>query len=855
MEDDILSGKTFKVCLILFLLITFPKRADGQTSVNTALSGTVTDAVTREPMAGVAVSLENTTVGTITDAKGKYSIITSQTSYKLRFDFLGYEDEERVIVPGKRQTVNASMTPSSIMLNEVVVKPAKKSYRNKNNPSVDLIERVIRNKDLNRKENLGFYKFGKYDKIVFAVSNIGNNAKNIGLFKDFSFIFDNLDTTRQDGRKNLPLFLQETESDFYYRRNPRSTKEIINAEKTINFNEYIDPGGINAYLRYMYQNINIYDNEIFFLTNKFLSPIASSAPAFYRFFIQDTSDVEGTKCIRMFFEPRNKADFMFHGFLFITYDSSCAIKKLDISFNKGINIDWIKDVRINQTFSKVQDKAWILTQDDILIDFGLTPKLPGILGERSVSYNDYTINEPIPDSVFKGQLVEKREDMTKKSPGYWETVRNPPLKSFEKNIYSLVDTIKTIPSFRRKMDLIMLLTTSFYTRRKVEFGPVGSFLSYNPVEGYRLRFGGRTTPAFSNSIYFDSFIAYGFRDGLTKYNLTATYSIPHTTIYHFPVNSLKVSYKFDTSIPGMATEYYAPDNFFLSFRRGLNDKIYYNRTFLTEYLNELPDHFSYTIGYQLTKQSTGGNLHFIGSDTSSIREFTRINISEAYLNLRYAPNEEFYQGKLYRDPVPSKSPVLELNYTVGNKKIGNDYDYQKVRFSVSRRFYFSIVGYSDVQFEAGKIFGTVPYPYLFIHNANQTYIYDRFSYNMMNFLEFVSDKYAALNIDHSFNGFFFNKIPLLKKFRLREVATLKVLYGGVSNNNDPNLNNNLFRYPTDVNGVPLTYTLEKKPYIEASIGCSNIFRVLRVDIVKRFSYLSLPNSPSIGIRFKFKFDL
>jgi hypothetical protein len=843
----------FLISVLIGTMISIAINA--QTSVNTTLSGVVTDAKTKEPLPSVAVSLVNTTVGAYTDMNGKYSIVTSATSYKLKFDFLGYEDVEKVIIPGKKQVINVEMTPGSIMLNEVVVRPEKKAYRNKNNPSVELIDRVIQNKSLNRKESLDFYKYGKYDKVVFSISKIGDKAKDLGIFKDFRFVFDNTDTTREDGIINLPLFIHETQSDYFYRKNPQITKEIVNAEKTINFDEYVDLRGVNSYIRYLYQNINIYDNEIFFLTNKFLSPISSGAPTFYKYFIQDTTVVDSTRCIRMFFEPRNPADFLFHGFLFITNDSTCAIKKIDMSFNKGINIDWIKDVRIVQDFDKVQNKTWLLTRDEILIDFGINDKLPGMLGERSVSYNNYSINEPIADSIFKGQLIERKKDVTDKSDSYWTTVRNPPLKSFESNIYSIVDSAKKVRSFKRKMDIVMLLTSSYFTRKNIEIGPVGSFYSYNPIEGSRIKFGARTTPNLNKSLYLESYIAYGFKDNLPKYSLTATYALNHKTIYFFPLHTVKINYQFDTSVPGQELEYFAADNFFLSFRRGLNDKIYYNRTFRTEYLNELENHFSYTIGYNFTKQSPGGNLHFMPSDTTLKEEINFINISEVYLKLRYAPNEEFYQGKLFRHSIPSRFPVLEMRYTVGSKDLGNDYDYQKLQFSVSRRFYLSIVGYTDVELEAGKLFGTASYPYQFIHNANQTYVYQQYSYNMMNFLEFVSDRYVSLNIDHSFNGFFFNKIPLLKKLRLREIATLKVLYGGVSGNNDPYTNSGLIKYPVDENGVPLTYTLEKKPYVEASIGCSNIFRILRLDVVKRFTYLDNPNAPSIGVRVQIRLDL
>jgi hypothetical protein len=239
------------------------------------------------------------------------------------------------------------------------------------------------------------------------------------------------------------------------------------------------------------------------------------------------------------------------------------------------------------------------------------------------------------------------------------------------------------------------------------------------------------------------------------------------------------------------------------------------------------------------------------SDANSI---ARINMSEAYLTLRYAPHEQFYNGKLYRIPIANKYPIIQLQYNLGSKFLNNDYNYHNLRLSIAKRFYPSVLGYTDVIWEAGKVFGKVPYPLLFIHRANQTYSYQITSYNLMNFLEFVSDEYTSLNVDHCFNGFIFNKIPVLKRLKFREVMTCKVLYGGVSKTNDPNQQTGLFKFPADKDGNPITYTLEKEPYVEASVGISNIFRFFRVDLVKRLTYLDHPNVASTGIRARFKFD-
>lgn len=841
--------------LIVIIILSNCLSGYSQANYNTSISGKVIDAKTRAPLPFVSVILENTTAGTVTDKKGEYSILTSKTAYRITFSFIGYDSESRIVSPGKTQVINVELSSTSVELAEVKVKAGKKNYSNKNNPSVELIEKVIKHKSANRKESLDYYNYEKYEKIVFALSNVSYKFENLQVFSKFHFIFNNVDSSRIDGKVNLPLFVKETQSSWFYRKNPKAEKEIIHGEKTINFDEYIDSKGLTSNINYLYQNIDIYDNDIFFMSNKFLSPVALTAPILYRYYIQDTSLVENVRCIKLFFEPRNPADFLFHGFLYITDDSTYAIRKIDMSFNKKINIDWIKDVRIIQDFKEIDKNTWLISKDEIAVDFGVTKILPGVLGRRIVSYNDYSVNKPIADSIFRrpDKVVDK--NASDQNTIYWDSVRQPPIDKSERNLYTVVDSVKKIPAFRRRVNILVLLSTNFLDLGKFELGPDVSFLSFNPIEGTRFRFGGRTSPQFNKWIYFDGYMAYGTHDRQYKYNITTTYSLHGTSIYKFPVKSISLSYTYDTKIPGQELLYSGPDNIFYSFKRGINDKMVYNRTFGVGYMNEFENHFSFKLGYAFTREAPAGSLYFTANDTSRLASRVPfIQISEATLNLRFAPKEEFYQGKLYRSRVPSKYPVLSASFTFGSRSIGNDYNYQKLNLGISKRFYLSIIGYTDVIADAGIIFGKVPFPLLFIHNANQSYAYQPYTYNMMNFMEFVSDKYGSLLIDHSFNGFFLNKVPLIKKLKLREVASLKILYGGVSDRNNPSLQTSLFKFPSDVNGIPLTYTLGSKPYIEGSVGVSNLFRVLRIDLVKRITYLQNPNVASLGVRVQFKLD-
>jgi hypothetical protein len=842
----------------IFILIAFSAcfNTYSQISDKTVIKGLVVDAKTGQPISGVSVFLDRTTVGTITNSEGKYNIETNTKADKIDFSFLGYQTELRTLSEGKVQTINVNLKLSSISLDEVVIKPGKKSYKNKDNPAVALIEKVIKKKDFNNGKRFDYLEFKQYEKIQFALSNISKKLEEGSFLRKFRFVFDNIDTTKRIGKSVLPLYIKEELSDHYFRKDPLATKEIIRAEKTINLDEYLDKRGVSANLNYLYQNINIYDNQILFLTNTFMSPICNNAPVFYKYYILDTLAVGDIKCVRLFFEPRNRADFLFHGHLYITMDSSYAVRKIDIGINKNINIDWVKDISIVQDFEQFGNKNWLLSKEEISIDFGILKNTLGLYGQRSIFYKDYKINDPIDNKIFAGAAESERLNPSADSSSFWESNRYVPLSKSERGVYLTIDSLKQIPLFRRRMNEITLLTTGFLNLKKIEIGPDESFYSYNPVEGSRFRFGGRTTPAFSKKITFDAYAAYGLTDKIWKYNAGITYSFTKGTIYQFPVEYIKLSYLSDLKIPGQELQFSQGDNIFLSVKRGINDKFFLNKTIKTEFLDEFQTHFSYLLGYSFTRQTSAGNLYFKTSDSIQLtNNIPYINISEVYLNLRYAPNEKFYQGKLYRAPFPGKYPVIQLKIAGGFKSIYNDYNYLRLQLGISRRYYLSVLGYSDVAVEAGKIFGQVSYPLLFIHNANQTYSYQANSYNLMNFLEFVSDQYVSLNVDHCFNGFFFNKVPLLKKLKLREVVSLKVLYGSLTKNSNPDYQNNLFKFPVDANGTPLTYSLGQKPYIEASVGVSNIFKIFRVDLIKRITYQNYPNVSSLGLRIQFRFDI
>ncbi len=838
--------------LILFLFISQLVFAQ-----KTLVTGTVSDSKTSEPLAFATVFFDESSVGTTTDEAGKFSIQTEKGYTKLKVLAMGYKPISKEVLPGQEQVMHFKLVPEAKQLNEVTVKGQKNKYRNKNNPAVDLIRKVIDHKAENRKEGFDYYEFEKYEKIQFAVSNVTEKFQNKKVFKKFQFVFENLDTTKLAGKPVLPVYLKESLSEVRYRKSPKEKKEIVKANKMVAFEGYVDNQGLDAYMKYLYQDINIYDNNITLLTNQFLSPISNVSPTFYKFFITDTITENNLKFVKLDFVPRNHSDFLFQGYMYVTLDSSYAVAKIDMGVNKDINLNWVKELKITQDFEKRGEQGYTLVKDEFSADFGLTKGKMGFFGQRSDFYKNFELNKTRPDADYKGDALEINDSADYRTNTYWENNRHVELSKSEKGVYTTIDSIKKVPAFKRSLDVIVLLFSGYKTIGPYfEMGPVSTFYSFNPVEGFRLRFGGKTTTTFSKKINFEGYGAYGFKDEKWKYYIGTTYSLTKRSIYEFPVKSIKASYQRETKIPGQELQFIQEDNILLSFKRGTNDKWLYNDIVNLEYLNEFKNHFSFAVGYKNWIQQAAGGLHYNLTDyNDKASDLKNLQTSEMSLTLRWAPNEQFYQGKTYRIPVSFKNPIFTVRYIQGVKGfLGGEYNYQNISANIFKRFYLSQFGYTDIAVEGGKIFGKVPFPLLSVHRANQSYAYQLQSYNLMNFLEFVSDQYASIHVDHSFNGFFFNKIPLIRKLKWREAITVKVLYGSVSKANNPSKSDGLYQFPVNQDGTPITYSLSQKPYIEGSIAIANIFKFFRIDLVKRFTYLDHPNISQLGIRARFKFD-
>lgn len=827
------------------------------------IKGRVINADNSEPIpyASIKVVGAEKEIGASSNDKGEYTLSIPSTYQKIRISSVGFDSEEYPVSTEKEQYIRVMLFPAN-SIEEVVVKaPKRVKYSNKNNPAVELIRKVVEHREQNRLTGQKYAEFDQYEKISLGLSNLNDKFKNRKVFKKYQFLFEEADSVKEGGNYVLPAYMEEKFSKVYYRKDPNAKKQYILAERKAEFDpKFVDNDGLSTYFNRLYDEVEIYDNNINILTNQFLSPIANSAPTFYRFYITDTVKNKDETLVELSFFPRNKNDLLFKGKLYVTLDGNYAVKAAEMTVADEINLNFVRDLDIQLGFSKTNDNKYYLTKSSLGIDFALTGKGKGIKGKRVVLIDKYQNGMQRPDSIYNVPdqfVVIPEEAPEQKEESYWATLRPEPLSRSESIIYNNIDSLQKMPSFRTFMDLSALILSGYKQAGPVEIGPVNTFYSYNPIEGFRLRVGGRTTEQLSKRFYVEGYGAYGFEDKKWKYFAAATYSLNNKSIYKFPQHYVRVSASYDTKIPGQNLEFVQEDNVLLSFKRGENKSYLYNEVYRVDYKVEFNNNLSMNAGLGMWKQTPAGVLQFaLPQDDGSLMPINNLNSTEFNVGIRYAPHEEFYQGKLYRTPIFNKYPILNFNYTAGIKDLfGGEHNYHNFSLGVFKRFYLSQLGYADVNVDGTYIAGSnLPFPVLNIHRANQTYAYQLQSYNLMNFMEFISDHHASINVQYYMNGFIFNKIPLLNKLKLREVFSFKGVYGGLRDENNPSYNPDVYAWQTNSDGDRMSFTFGSEPYMEASAGVANIFKVLRVDVVKRLNYLDNPNAPEWGIRARIKFD-
>lgn len=842
-------GKKILFCLVGLLCLF---SLEGQNEIR--IKGLVTDSVSGEPLPYVSIIVKGTTTGAATDLDGRFSLtVPSSASGKmLEVSYLGYSTKQVPLKSG--QSLSIQLAPTGIALNEVVVKPGRERYRRRDNPAVAFVKNVIERRDANDPRNHDYYSYDRYQKMVFAMNDYKPKKREDGKTGKFDFLEEFIDTL-DVGTTILPISEKEHFETVYYRRDPHSEKRLVKGDKSAGVDEVFSRDGIQQFLNEAFREVDIFRNNIPLFLQRFVSPLSSLGPTFYKYYLMDTLEIDGQKCMDLGFVPFNSESFGFTGHLYVTLDSTYFVRRVLLNVPKDINLNFVSHMTIDQTFRREPDGTRLITKDDIRVNFKLSEKSKGMFAQRLIVYSNHSFE---PDTAQLAIFEQPAPSITLKeaytqTDKFWE--ENRPQEGRRRNpntVDKLMAKLRSIPIFYVTEKIVTILVSGYVpatkdeANNKFEFGPMNTTISGNAIEGARFRVGGTTTPQFHKRLTLDGFAAYGVRDKKMKYDALVEYSFIDRKQYRkeYPMHSIRFEYMYDINKLGQQYMYTSKDNFLLAIRRKRDTRATYLRKAELTYTREHYNGISYSAVLRNKREYATPYAVFdrINAD-GSLTSLDHYDMTELELNFRYGYNEKFYQTRNTRIPITFDAWVFNLSHVMGWKGfLGSSYNYQRTDIGLQKRLWFSAFGYTDIILKAGKVWTKVPYPLLILPNANLSYTIQPEAYTNMNAMEFINDEYASWDVTYYMNGLLLNRIPLIKKLKWREVFCFRGLWGHLSDKNNPAKSTGLFAFPEG------SMTLGKAPYMEASVGIENIFKFLRLDYVWRLNYRDNPDIQTHGVR-------
>ena len=838
-----------------FLMISCLTFINAQDS--TQVVGVVVDSVSGDPLPYANISFENSTLGVTSDVDGNFSLSSDKSFSGVLIQYLGYDAQIISISPGQVNNLTVRLSASSLDLNTVEVIEKRSRYRRKGNPAVALMKKVIKNKSQNNLEHYNYYQFDIYEKVQLNASNVSEKLTERKIFSGLEFIFDLIDTS-DSGKRYLPIYFQESMATSYYQNTPNSNKKYRKALKVSNIDRNTSDQSFATLIDQLYQDINIYDNQILLFEQAIASPVSNVGLGIYRYYILDTLTFKDQEVINISFVPQNKFDLAFSGDLYITNDSSHQIISVNLGISDQSNLNFAENVKIEQDFESFEGQ-WVKTKDAFSVDYVLNKNLIGATGKKTVFYGNYIFNRPPETNIHQlpEQLIPDANEGSR-SDSFWLENRPVPLSRQENAIYWMIDSLKTVPKIKTAISLFRIFGSGYVPVGPFEIGSFYSFVSNNEVEGWRLKFGGKTNEKFSSNFQFKGFAAYGLKDERFKYSTKFRY-IFDDQFNEYPSQYLDITLEDDNIFPGQFIQFLDRDNFYSSLTQGNADRMLSYQSIRMDYFKSFPGEFSFNLHFDRKQQQAQGQLEFaFANNTGGTELLNSIRTTEVGIGLNYAPNIRYYNGRHYRYVMPSKNPIFNISYSTSVKGFfQSDYKYHRLQFGATKESFFDPLGSTKISVEVGKIWGDeLPYLLLHLPNANQSLGFQPNAYNLMNFMEFVSDQYISIHAIHYFNGFIFNKIPLLRRLKLRETLSFKAYYGQLSSTNNPLVNEQLIQFTTDEEGIPETYVIGDVPYMEAGFSINNIFKIFQVHFIKRLNYLNHPNVPTLfgyrgaGVKFR-----
>ena len=843
--------------IILLLFILAAPNAFAQ------IKGVVKDSISHEPLMYISVYYQDKqgSGGVVTNINGEYKIESRKSGEILVFSAVGYKTQT-VKVGSGAQTINIKLAPDDILLDEVVVKPKKEKYSRKNNPAVEFMKKVIDHKKAQNLEINDYYQYEKYEKMKMSINDLTPEKLEKGIYKKYAFLKDQVEVSETTKKLILPISVQETSSQVIFRKDPENKKTIIKGMNSNGIEEFFSTGDmLGTVLKDVFADINIYDDDIRLLQQRFVSPIGSNAISFYKFYLMDTIMVDRDECVHLTFVPQNSQDFGFTGHLYVLKDSTYAVKKCTMNLPKKTGVNFVNKMDIVQKYEQLPNGNWVLSDDDMIVDLSWNSKgNGGMQVERLSKYSNYKF-DPIEQRLFrlKGSVI-KEADMLSKSDEYWASVRQVPLTKKESSMDVFVNRLEQVPGFKYIIFGAKALIENFVEtgtkehKSKVDIGPINTMISSNYIDGTRFRLSGMTTAHLNPHWFVNGYGAYGLKDQRWKYSGTLTYSFNKRdyVVWEYPKHYISASYSYDVMSPMDKFLFTDKDNIFLAFKTTTVDQMSYIRDATINYELENPTGIGIKTMLRRRNDEPTGKLEYLLNDANQTRVHD-ITTTEASVTLRYAPGESFVNSKQRRVPVSLDAPIYTLTHVMGFKGVlGGQYNFNRTEASVWKRFWLpSSWGKIDCSLKAGAEWNTVPFPLLILPEANLSYITQRETFCLINNMEFLNDRFASMSVSYDMNGKLFNRIPLLKNLKWREMFRVRALWGTLTDKNNPFKSDNpdLFRFPMR-DGKFTSFVMDPKvPYIEGSIGIYNIFKLLHIEYVHRFTYRDNPGINKNGIRF------
>lgn len=803
--------------IIVSLLLSFYAVAQ-----KTEILGKITEADTGDPVPYARINFGETYIGTLSDLNGNYNLSSLKGTSKIVFSALGYKSQTFTIKVNQVNKLDVSLVKDYVELGEVTVSPGE-------NPAIAMFHKIIAHKKENNPANFPSWKSRLYSKTEIDVKNIKDIWKKKKLFSQFSFIFNYIDSLSIQGKTFLPVFFTETLENYYHNSDLNANHEEIIASKVSGMTSDM----ITQFTGKMFEGINPYDNYITLFDLGMVSPLNGLGLDFYKYYLLDSAVVNNRKIYQLAFDPRLPQEPVFKGKFWVE-DQSFALTKLEMQLSDKANVNFVHNLQYSIEYQKTGDK-WTPRNELLIGDLDLLSKKNsqrlGIMGRKTNVYENFAFIPVTAETSRQKNSITVENDAVKKDEIFWQKERPIELQKRESGIYQMVDSIKNVPLYKTVTEYIYMFYYGYRDLGKIELGPYYYMFSHNKVEGGRLRLGGRTTIKFDQKLRLNGYTAYGFGDRDFKYGGGAEYFFSTK-----PRTMIGLQAQHDYELLGKSSNAYMEDNILTTVlsknpftKLNMIDKV--TVTFDKEWFKG----FSNQLTVKSQKISSGPFVPFIGQQ-GNIVPFIRTG--EIKLNTRYSPGEYIIQHNFERTSFSSYKPELNLGVTSGIKGfLGGNYDYLRLDFNLSQKVLFNPVGYTYYSLQGGKIWGNVPFPLMKIHEGNETYAFDPYAYNLMNYQEFVSDTYASLMLEHHFQGFFLNKIPLFRRLKWREIVGARTLVGSY----DANLHKDLV-FPTGMKG------LDNRPYTEFSAGLENILKVIRVDAVWRFNYNEQAKT-SLGLLF------